>query len=163
MPTLPTIIEREFLDLSRAALQLERLTVGADPIPSPVRYQQILKRLSELQSRWLKHRNNQRARISKFLSNDVEVSRIVQDWDAPSFNVELQLKAVSISNWPRFPQAGLSSLRVAVPDILQLVYQQIARERAACATWIHRRTTSPAKRPMLVRAESARTVKQISA
>ena len=133
---MPTIFEREILDLSRAALQLERLAARSDSTPGPVQYRRILVRLSELYVRWQEHRVHQRTRFSKLLSNNAEVFRMVQDWDAPSFNVELQLKAICASNWPRSIPAGLSSIRVAVPEILQLLYQQIARERTAYRTLI---------------------------
>jgi hypothetical protein len=139
MPTISAIFEREFLELTRAALKLERLTVCSPSIPSAVQYRQIMKQLSELYSRWSEHRVRQRERISRFLPNDRESAVMIQDWDAPSFNVELQLKAVSVSHWPRFIEAGLSSIRIAVSEILQLVYQQIASERATCATLIHSR------------------------
>jgi hypothetical protein len=139
MPTISVVFELEFFELTRAAIQLERLSVCSPSIPSAVQYQHIVNQLSELYSRWSEHRVHQRERISRFLPNDRESAVILQDWDAPSFNVELQLKAVSVSNWPRSIEAGLSSIRIAVSEILTLVYQQIAKERATCATLIHSR------------------------
>ncbi|HET9130215.1 MAG TPA: hypothetical protein VFO86_04665 [Terriglobia bacterium] len=163
MPTMATVFEREIFDLSRAALQLERLTACSEPIPGPVLYQQILNQLSELYRRWQQHRVHQRTRVSRCLPNDAEASIIVQHWDAPSFNVELQLKAVSISSWPRSVQVGLTSIRIAIPEILQLLYQQIARERATVATLIQPRRTELAKRPMLLRTEPVLKIKRVSA
>jgi hypothetical protein len=155
MPNISTVFEREILDLSRAALQLERLSICSDSIPAPVRYQQILKRLSELHRRWQEHKVHQGTQISKFFSDGGELFSIVHDWDEPSIdepsiNVEQQLKAISNSCWPRSAEAGLSSIRVSVTGILHLLYQQIARERSTCATLIHRRRTSMAKIPVLV-------------
>ena len=148
MPTLRSTIERELLDLSRTAIQLEKLTGCTDLVPGPVRYQQILRRLSELHFKWQQHRLH---------------SSIVPEWDEPSLQLEQQLKAASISDWPRSADAGLSSLRVAVPRILQQLYQQIAKERMAHRTFVHSRKASPARRSALARAESPLQFNQISA
>ena len=150
MPTMTTVFEREIQDLSRVALQLERLVACSEPIPGPVLYQQILKQLSGLYRRWQEHRTHQRTRVSRCVPNDVEAAKMVQDWDAPSYNIELQLKAVSLSSWPRSVQAGLTSIRIAVPAILRLLYQQIARERATYPKAL------AVNRPMPVRHRSVR-------
>jgi hypothetical protein len=161
MPTMPTVFEREILDLSRAALHLEKLMVCSDSIPSPVRYQQILRRISELCSMWQEHRINQSKLISMFLSKE-EQPAPTADRDDPGFKIEQQLKAVSISTWPRNVDTGLSSLRVAVPGILRLLYQQIATERATCAPWIHRKV-SPVKSPLMLPSSTALKVRRAAA
>jgi len=159
---MPTVFEREILDLSRAALHLEKLMVCSDSIPSPVRYQQILKRISELCSMWQEHRINQRKLISMFLSKDDQLVSTA-DRDDPGFNIEQQLKAVSISTWPRNVDSGLSSIRVAVPEILKLLYQQIASERATVAPLTYRRKMSPVKSPLMLPAPAVMKVKRASA
>jgi hypothetical protein len=158
---MPTVFEREILDLSRAALHLEKLMVCSDSIPSPVRYQQILKRLSELCSMWQEHRVNQRKLVSMFLSTAGQPAPTEERDDSGS-NIEQQLKAVSISTWPRNVDSGLTSMRVAVPGILRLLYQQIARERASCAPWIHRKI-SPVKSPLMVPSAAVLKGKRASA
>jgi hypothetical protein len=162
MPTLLTVFEREILDLSRAALHLEKLLVCSDSIPSPVRYQRVLKCLSELCWKWEEHRVHQRKLITMLLSKDGQPAPMV-DRDEPGFYIEQQLKTVSVSMWPRTVDAGLSSLRVAVPGILKLLYQQIARERATCAPLIHRRKIASAKRPLMLPLESVLKIKRASA
>jgi hypothetical protein len=116
MPTLSTVFERELHDLTRAALQLEKHLRLADSIPSPVRYQQILNGLSDLHRLW----------------SEYSIHRVAGG-DGPTIKLEQQFDAIHISGWPRSTDAGLMSLRVAVPRILILLYQQIARERAALA------------------------------
>jgi len=159
---MPTVFEREILDLSRAALHLEKLMVCSDSIPSPVRYQQILKHLSELCSMWQEHRINQRKLISIFLSKDDQPAPTV-DRDDLGSNIEQQLKEVSVSPWPRNVDSGLSSVRVVVPGILKLLYQQIARERATFAPLVYRRKMSPAKSPLMFPSAAITKVKRASA
>jgi len=162
MPTVSTVFEREILDLSRAALHLEKLMVCSDSIPSPVRYQQIIRRLSDLCRMWQEHRIHQRKLISILLSKDGHSVPIV-DRDEPGFYIEQQLKTVSVSTWPRTVDSGLSSIRIAVPGILKLLYQQIARERATCAPLIHRRKISAVMGPLMLPSETVLKVKRASA
>lgn len=162
MPTMPTVFEREILDLSRAALHLEKLMVCSDSIPSPVRYLQILKCLSELSSMWQEHRINQRKLTSLFPSKDDQLALTV-DRDDPALHIEQQLRAVSISIWPRNMDAGLSAVRVAASGILKLLYQQIARERATFAPLVYRRKMSPAKSPLMFPSAAITKVKRASA
>jgi len=128
MPTTRTVFERETREISRAALKLEKLVANSDSIPSPVHYQKILRRLSELHQMWRDHMRNP----------------LIQEADARVFHIEQQLKAVSISPWPRSAQAGMLAIRVSVSGILKLLFQQMTLERAslaAVAPAIHRKRT----------------------
>ena len=159
MPTMLTLFEREIHELSRAALHLEKLIVGSEPIPSPIRYQQILKRLSEFQRMWQDHRGNHQKLISTLSSMECQFAPVIEDIDQLGFSIEQQLKAVTTSSWPHSAHAGLSSLRFAASRILTLIFQQIARERATCAPLVHNRNISPAKTPRLVLSEPVSNVK----
>jgi len=159
MPTMLTLFEREIHELSRAALRLEKLMAGSDSIPSPIRYQQILKRLSEFHRMWQNHRGNRQKLILTLSSMERELAPIIEDIDVLGFSIEQQLKAVSTSSWPNTAHAGLCSLRFAASRILTLIFQQIARERATCAPFIYRQNISPAKTPRLVLSEVRSKVK----
>jgi hypothetical protein len=159
MPTMLTLFEREVHELSRAALQLEKLIVGSDSIPSPIRYQQILKRLSEFRRMWQEHRGTQQKLISALSSMERQLAPMIEDIDALGFSIEQQLKAVTTSSWPHSAHAGLCSLRFAASRILTLIFQQIARERATCAPFVHNRKIPPAKTPRLVLSEPVSNVK----
>jgi hypothetical protein len=74
-----------------------------------------------------------------------QLAPIIKDIDALGFSIEQQLKAVSTSSSPNSVQGGLCSLRFAASRILTLIFQQITKERATCAPFIHRRNISPAK------------------
>jgi len=106
MPTVPTIFEREILDVSRDALHLEKLMWCSDSVPSAVHYQQILKRLSEFHQMWRKHRGNQEKWISTLSSMERQIAPIIQDIEELGFGIEQQLKAVSTSTWPRSVYGG---------------------------------------------------------
>jgi hypothetical protein len=144
-PPIWTLFEREIHELSRDALHLEKLLVGSDSISSPIRYPQILKRLSEFHRMWREHRDHQHKLISTLSSMEHQLAPIIKDIDALGFSIEQQLKAVSTSSWPNSVQGGLCSLRFAASRILTLIFQQITKERATCAPFIHRRNISPAK------------------
>jgi len=163
MPTMPTVFEREILDLSRAALRLEKLMSCSDSVPSAVQYQQILKRLSEFHQMWRKHRGNQQKWMSTLSSMERQLAPIIQDIDELGFSIEQQLQAVSTSAWPRSMHGGLCSLRFAASRILALIFQQIARERASCAPLIHSRKISRVNPPMMVPTEGVQPVERVSA
>ena len=159
MPTMLTLFEREIHELSRAALHLEKLIVGSESISSPIRYQQILKRLSEFQRMWQDHRGNHQKLISTLSSMECQFAPVIEDIDQLGFSIEQQLKAVSTSSWPHSAHAGLSSLRFAASRILTVIFQQIARERATCTPLMYRRNISPATPRRLVLPEPVSTLK----
>lgn len=128
MPITRTVFEREIREISRIALKLEKLVAYSESIPSPVQYQQILRRVSELHQMWRDH-----------LSNPY-----LQEPDGLGFTIEQQLKAVSGSSWPRSAHIGMHCIRVSVSGILKLVFPQLALERTRIAQVIHRRR-SPLK------------------
>jgi hypothetical protein len=154
-----TLFEREIHELSRAALHLEKLMASSASIPSPIRYQQILKRLSEFHRMWLNHRGNQQKLLLTLSSMERELAPIIEDIDELGFSIEQQLKAVSTSSWPHSAHTGLCSLRFAASRILILIFQQLARERATCAPFILRQNIWPAKTAPLVLSKPVSNVK----
>jgi hypothetical protein len=159
MPTMLTLFEREIHELTRAALRLEKLIAGSDSIPGPIRYQQILKRLSEFHRMWQNHRGNQQMLVLTLSSMERELAPILEDIDELGISIEQQLKAVSTSSWPHSAHAGLCSLRFAASRILTLIFQQIARERATCEPFIYRQNSSPAMTARLVLSAPVSKVK----
>jgi len=160
MPTMWILFEQEIHELSRAALRLEKLIVGSNSLPSPIQYQQILKRLSEFHRMWQDHRITRQKLISALSSVKREVALAIEDIDELGFSIEQQLNAVSTSAWPHSAQAGMCSLRLAAARILNLIFQHIARERATCAPFIHHRNTSLAGPLRLVLPEPVSRVKR---
>jgi hypothetical protein len=154
-----TLFEREIHELSRAALHLEKLIASSDSIPGPIRYQEILKRLSEFHRMWQNHRGNQQKLVLTLSSMERELAPILEDIDELGFSIEQQLKAVRPSSWPHSAQGGLCSLRFAASRILTLILQQIAKERATCAPFIHRGNISPAKTSRMVLPKPVSKVK----
>ena len=161
MPATRMVFEREIREISRTALQLEKLMVYPDSVPSPVHYQQILNRLSELYRMWRDHRSNQSRLMATLLSKQRQSTAITEDLEESALHLEQQLKAVSISAWPRSAQGGLYSIRVSASGILKSLFQQIAGERATCAPMIQRRRTSLRKSPQMLPSVAGLLVKQM--
>jgi hypothetical protein len=162
MPTIRTGFEREIREISRAALQLEKLMVYSNSNRSPVHYQQILRRVSELYVMWTQHRDNQSRLVSTLLRKERQLPFIVQDVDNHGFDLEQQLKGVTMSSWPRSAHGGLSAIRVSVSGILESLFRQIERERATYGPVIHRPRNSPLKNPQMLPSVAGLRVKRIS-
>ena len=132
------LFESSIRELSRLTLRALAVLSPSNSVPDPVRYQEVIRCISELRQMWADHMVLHSRASSIILASDPHFTDFLTALDREGSDFDHQLSALSSAAWPRSSGAAMYSVRGRIAETLTALHHQVDRERTTVLPLLRR-------------------------